>query len=123
MLRSHQVYAVRWWTTSKTPFYLMGTNFISHPTPKRVFSFLQEFLPILICFQNYNARNFKYELMVGLTLASLSIPQSMGSMGYATLVNQDPQYRLYWDFWWIFSTMLQLLASWKAQPLSFVFNK
>ncbi|KAJ7945375.1 Sulfate transporter 1.1 [Quillaja saponaria] len=64
----------------------------NQPTSKRVFSVLQEVFPILNCFKNYNATKFKYDLMAGLTLASLSIPQSMG---YATLANLGPQYGLY----------------------------
>ncbi|KAB1205455.1 Low affinity sulfate transporter 3 [Morella rubra] len=55
-------------------------------------SFLQGLFPILIWGRNYKAAEFKDDLMAGLTLASLSIPQSIG---YASLAKLDPQYGLY----------------------------
>ncbi|EOX92174.1 hypothetical protein QUC31_003499 [Theobroma cacao] len=57
-----------------------------------VLSMLQATLPILSWCQNYKATKFKHDLMAGLTLASLCIPQSIG---YATLAKLDPQYGLY----------------------------
>ncbi|XP_021274000.1 sulfate transporter 2.1 [Herrania umbratica] len=57
-----------------------------------VLSMLQATLPILSWCQNYKATKFKRDLMAGLTLASLCIPQSIG---YATLAKLDPQYGLY----------------------------
>ncbi|GAA0142220.1 transporter [Lithospermum erythrorhizon] len=48
--------------------------------------------PILEWGRNYKATKFKNDLMAGLTLASLSIPQSIG---YANLAKLDPQYGLY----------------------------
>ncbi|XP_055820929.1 low affinity sulfate transporter 3-like [Solanum dulcamara] len=57
-----------------------------------VFSFLQGLFPILSWGRNYKASMFKHDLLAGLTLASLCIPQSIG---YANLANLDPQYGLY----------------------------
>ncbi|KAK6940125.1 STAS domain [Dillenia turbinata] len=57
-----------------------------------VFSFLQAVFPILSWGRNYKASMFKNDLLAGLTLASLSIPQSIG---YAGLAKLDPQYGLY----------------------------
>ncbi|EYU43601.1 hypothetical protein MIMGU_mgv1a004486mg [Erythranthe guttata] len=54
--------------------------------------FLQALFPILKWGRNYKATKFKNDLMAGLTLASLCIPQSIG---YANLANLDPQYGLY----------------------------
>ncbi|KAK7353104.1 hypothetical protein VNO80_18543 [Phaseolus coccineus] len=58
----------------------------------RVVSFLESLFPILCWFKNYKASKFKNDLLAGLTLASLSIPQSIG---YANLAKLDPQYGLY----------------------------
>ncbi|KAI8013043.1 Low affinity sulfate transporter 3 [Camellia lanceoleosa] len=55
-------------------------------------SVLQGLFPILSWAGNYKASKFKDDLMAGLTLASLSIPQSIG---YASLAKLDPQYGLY----------------------------
>ncbi|XP_022752025.1 sulfate transporter 2.1-like [Durio zibethinus] len=57
-----------------------------------LFSMLQAIFPILSWCQNYKITEFKHDLMAGLTLASLCIPQSIG---YATLAKLDPQYGLY----------------------------
>jgi low affinity sulfate transporter 2 len=84
-------------------------------------SFLHALFPILSWGKNYTASNFKNDLMAGLTLASLSIPQvraythklspyhfmkflislshpfyeiSLQSIGYASLAKLDPQYGL-----------------------------
>ncbi|RDX69263.1 Low affinity sulfate transporter 3 [Mucuna pruriens] len=54
-------------------------------------SFLHSLFPILNWFKNYKASKFKDDLLAGLTLASLSIPQSIG---YANLAKLDPQYGL-----------------------------
>ncbi|EXC06696.1 Low affinity sulfate transporter 3 [Morus notabilis] len=58
----------------------------------RLFSVLMSLFPILRLGRNYKASKFKHDLMAGLTLASLSIPQSIG---YANLAKLDPQYGLY----------------------------
>nr|AAN59770.1 Putative sulfate transporter [Oryza sativa Japonica Group] len=57
-----------------------------------VMSVLQGLFPILDWWKTYNLKFFRSDLMAGLTLASLSIPQSIG---YATLAKLDPQYGLY----------------------------
>ncbi|KAE9605897.1 putative SLC26A/SulP transporter [Lupinus albus] len=57
-----------------------------------VVSFLQSLFPILSWLRNYKASKFKDDLLAGLTLASLSIPQSIG---YANLAKLDPEYGLY----------------------------
>ncbi|OVA14642.1 STAS domain [Macleaya cordata] len=59
---------------------------------KRVFTILQGVFPILRWGQKYNLMKFKSDFLAGLTLASLSIPQSIG---YANLAKLDPQYGLY----------------------------
>ncbi|KAA8522507.1 hypothetical protein F0562_013132 [Nyssa sinensis] len=57
-----------------------------------IVSFLQGLFPIISWGRNYKASKFKNDLLAGLTLASLSIPQSIG---YANLAKLDPQYGLY----------------------------
>ncbi|GLT43983.1 hypothetical protein SLA2020_179030 [Shorea laevis] len=59
---------------------------------KHIVSVLQATFPILSWGRKYKAVKFKNDLMAGLTLASLCIPQSIG---YATLAKLDPQYGLY----------------------------
>ncbi|KAI3832484.1 hypothetical protein MKW92_043298 [Papaver armeniacum] len=53
---------------------------------------LRGLFPILSWGRIYTLSKFKSDLMSGLTLASLSIPQSIG---YANLAKLDPQYGLY----------------------------
>ncbi|XP_062099325.1 low affinity sulfate transporter 3-like isoform X2 [Humulus lupulus] len=55
-------------------------------------SFLLTLFPILRWGRHYKLSMFKNDFMSGLTLASLSIPQSIG---YANLAKLDPQYGLY----------------------------
>ncbi|KAL0392314.1 UNVERIFIED_CONTAM: Sulfate transporter 2.1 [Sesamum radiatum] len=62
------------------------------PRPNRPFLFMQTLFPILKWGKNYKAAMFKNDLLAGLTLASLCIPQSIG---YANLAKMDPQYGLY----------------------------
>ncbi|KAK6130633.1 hypothetical protein DH2020_035608 [Rehmannia glutinosa] len=62
------------------------------PRPNRPLMFLQALFPILKWGKNYKATKFKHDLLAGLTLASLCIPQSIG---YANLAKMDPQYGLY----------------------------
>ncbi|KAK8552231.1 hypothetical protein V6N13_120643 [Hibiscus sabdariffa] len=82
---------------------IVGTvqgNFSSHgrkqssstTNGKRALSLFQGLFPILSWGRTYKASMFKNDLMAGLTLASLSIPQSIG---YANLAKLDPQYGLY----------------------------
>ncbi|WVY90129.1 hypothetical protein V8G54_035643 [Vigna mungo] len=58
----------------------------------RAFSCLQNLFPIITWLRDYKASKFKDDLLAGLTLASLSIPQSIG---YATLAKVAPEYGLY----------------------------
>ncbi|CAA6664446.1 unnamed protein product [Spirodela intermedia] len=53
---------------------------------------LQTIFPILSWGRRYDWKMFRSDLMAGLTLASLGIPQSIG---YANLARLDPQYGLY----------------------------
>ncbi|KAM1818547.1 hypothetical protein EV1_000286 [Malus domestica] len=64
----------------------------NQPTLKSAVSVQQEIFPILVWGRSYNMSKFKHDLMAGLTIASLCIPQSIG---YATLAKLDPQYGLY----------------------------
>ncbi|CAJ2667802.1 sulfate transporter 2.1-like [Trifolium pratense] len=57
-----------------------------------LFSALQVVFPILVWGRNYTAAKFRKDVLAGLTIASLCIPQSIG---YATLANLAPQYGLY----------------------------
>ncbi|RZC85135.1 hypothetical protein C5167_007749 [Papaver somniferum] len=59
---------------------------------QHVGSLLRGLFPILSWGRIYTLSKFKSDLMSGLTLASLSIPQSIG---YANLAKLDPQYGLY----------------------------
>lgn len=56
-----------------------------------IFAVLSSVFPVFSWGRNYKASKFKNDLIAGLTLASLSIPQSIG---YAALANLDPQYGL-----------------------------
>ncbi|KAF8718068.1 hypothetical protein HU200_025543 [Digitaria exilis] len=55
-------------------------------------SILHYLFPILEWSKSYSLKSFQSDTMAGLTLASLSIPQSIG---YANLAKLDPQYGLY----------------------------
>ncbi|KAK4366777.1 hypothetical protein RND71_014657 [Anisodus tanguticus] len=55
-------------------------------------SILNIIFPPLSWCKEYNVTKFKRDILAGLTLASLCIPQSIG---YATLAKLDPQYGLY----------------------------
>nr|GEU68133.1 low affinity sulfate transporter 3-like [Tanacetum cinerariifolium] len=57
----------------------------------RIIVVLSSVFPVLIWGRKYTASKFKNDLISGLTLASLSIPQSIG---YAALANLAPQYGL-----------------------------
>ncbi|KAG0453987.1 hypothetical protein HPP92_025291 [Vanilla planifolia] len=56
---------------------------------------LQSLFPILKWGSEYNFTKFKGDLIAGLTIASLCIPQDIG---YSKLANLDPQYGLYSSF-------------------------
>ncbi|XP_054822215.1 sulfate transporter 2.1-like isoform X3 [Prosopis cineraria] len=64
----------------------------SQTGPKLVLSFLQAIFPILDWGRNYSVISFRNDLLAGLTIASLCIPQGIG---YATLARLDPEYGLY----------------------------
>ncbi|XP_041006556.1 sulfate transporter 2.1 [Juglans microcarpa x Juglans regia] len=64
----------------------------NQPGPEQVVLFLQGIFPILVWCRSYTMTKFKNDLLAGLTIASLCIPQSIG---YATLAKLDPQYGLY----------------------------
>ncbi|VAH87813.1 unnamed protein product [Triticum turgidum subsp. durum] len=53
---------------------------------------LQAVFPVLQWGRSYTLKSFRSDVMAGLTLASLGIPQSIG---YANLAKLDPQYGLY----------------------------
>nr|GLL48055.1 low affinity sulfate transporter 3 [Ipomoea trifida] len=82
--------------TSLKATVLPDANTLSSKTQKTpsgfAVSLLQGLFPILKWGRNYKATKFKNDLMAGLTLASLCIPQSIG---YANLAKLDPQYGLY----------------------------
>ncbi|KAM7270535.1 hypothetical protein ACFE04_029749 [Oxalis oulophora] len=59
---------------------------------KRLVLILQRIFPILSWGREYSISKFKSDLLAGLTLASLCIPQSLG---YATLAKLNPEYGLY----------------------------
>ncbi|RRT65823.1 hypothetical protein BHM03_00032861 [Ensete ventricosum] len=68
----------------------------SSPT-KWAISVLHGLFPVLHWGRNYNLKSFRSDLMAGLTLASLGIPQLFDpwqSIGYANLAKLDPQYGL-----------------------------
>ncbi|KAK8952416.1 Sulfate transporter 1.3 [Platanthera zijinensis] len=64
-------------------------------TSRKIVLGLQSLFPILKWGREYNLIKFKGDLIAGLTIASLCIPQDIG---YAKLANLDPQYGLYTSF-------------------------
>ncbi|KAI3848613.1 hypothetical protein MKX03_010323 [Papaver bracteatum] len=65
-------------------------------TRSRIFFLgLQAIFPILAWGRTYNLSKFRGDLIAGLTIASLCIPQDIG---YAKLAGLDPQYGLYSSF-------------------------
>ncbi|CAN1224663.1 Sulfate transporter 2.1 [Linum grandiflorum] len=64
----------------------------SQPSSQTLLFVLQSIFPILSWARFYKLSMFRKDVMAGLTLASLCIPQSIG---YATLANLEPQYGLY----------------------------
>ncbi|XP_020595950.1 low affinity sulfate transporter 3-like [Phalaenopsis equestris] len=57
-----------------------------------ILSGLQGLFPVLTWGRSYDLKSFRSDIMAGLTLASLGIPQSIG---YANLAKLEPQYGLY----------------------------
>ncbi|KAF3780318.1 Low affinity sulfate transporter 3 [Nymphaea thermarum] len=69
--------------------------FKKQPVSGHFLSAMKRLFPILVWLRNYDLKLFRRDLLAGLTLASLSIPQSIG---YANLAKLDPQYGLYTSF-------------------------
>ncbi|KAJ4951354.1 hypothetical protein NE237_028186 [Protea cynaroides] len=62
---------------------------------RKIILVLQSIFPILEWGRDYNLTKFRGDLIAGLTIASLCIPQDIG---YAKLANLAPQYGLYSSF-------------------------
>ncbi|XP_049399532.1 sulfate transporter 1.2-like [Solanum stenotomum] len=69
--------------------------FKDQPRSRKVVLGLQAIFPILDWGRSYNLRKFRGDLISGLTIASLCIPQDIG---YSKLANLAPQYGLYSSF-------------------------
>ncbi|XP_058191902.1 sulfate transporter 1.3-like [Rhododendron vialii] len=69
--------------------------FKDQPKSRKLVLGLQALFPILDWGRDYNRSKFMGDLIAGLTIASLAIPQDIG---YAKLANLDPQYGLYSSF-------------------------
>ncbi|OVA00954.1 sulfate transporter [Macleaya cordata] len=69
--------------------------FKDQPRSRKFILGIQAIFPILDWGRDYNLSKFKGDLIAGLTIASLCIPQDIG---YAKLANLDPQYGLYSSF-------------------------
>lgn len=70
-------------------------DFKDQPRLKKLQLGIQSVFPILEWGRRYKLSMFKGDLIAGLTIASLCIPQDIG---YAKLANLDPQYGLYSSF-------------------------
>ncbi|KAL6560711.1 Solute carrier 26 [Orobanche gracilis] len=69
--------------------------FKDQPKSRKVILGIQAVFPILDWGRRYKLQVFKGDLIAGLTIASLCIPQDIG---YAKLANLDPQFGLYSSF-------------------------
>ncbi|KAJ9146399.1 hypothetical protein P3X46_028669 [Hevea brasiliensis] len=69
--------------------------FKDQPGSKKFILGMQTIFPILEWGRSYNFTKFRGDIIAGLTIASLCIPQDIG---YAKLANLDPQYGLYSSF-------------------------
>ncbi|KAL6501236.1 Solute carrier 26 [Orobanche hederae] len=69
--------------------------FKDQPKSRKVLLGVQAVFPILDWGRRYKLQAFKGDLIAGLTIASLCIPQDIG---YAKLANLDPQFGLYSSF-------------------------
>jgi high affinity sulfate transporter 1 len=65
------------------------------PRSKKIWLGLQQVFPVLDWGRNYSLGKFKGDLIAGLTIASLCIPQDIG---YSKLANLPPQVGLYSSF-------------------------
>ncbi|KAJ4952610.1 hypothetical protein NE237_029442 [Protea cynaroides] len=70
-------------------------DFRGQPRSRKIILGLQSVFPILQWGRDYNLTKFKGDLMAGLTIASLCIPEDIGN---AKLANLSPQYGLYSSF-------------------------
>lgn len=70
-------------------------SFKDQPRSRKFILGIQAVFPILEWGRNYNLTKLKGDLIAGLTIASLCIPQDIG---YAKLANLKPQYGLYSSF-------------------------
>ncbi|XP_052190756.1 sulfate transporter 1.3-like isoform X1 [Diospyros lotus] len=84
-------------TTVKETFFADDPlrHFKDQPKSRKFILGLQAIFPILRWVRNYNFSKFRGDLIAGLTIASLCIPQDIG---YAKLANLEPQYGLYSSF-------------------------
>ncbi|WZZ07214.1 hypothetical protein YC2023_093135 [Brassica napus] len=67
-------------------------HFKDQPKSKQFMLGLQSVFPVFDWGRSYNLKKFRGDLIAGLTIASLCIPQDIG---YAKLANLDPKYGLY----------------------------
>ncbi|XP_030539398.2 sulfate transporter 1.3-like [Rhodamnia argentea] len=70
-------------------------QFKDQPRSRKFIIGIQSVFPILEWGRHYNLTKFKGDLIAGLTIASLCIPQDIG---YSNLANLAPQYGLYSSF-------------------------
>ncbi|CAA0831621.1 Sulfate transporter 1.3 [Striga hermonthica] len=70
-------------------------SFKDQPKSRKLVLGIRAVFPILDWARGYSLAKFKGDLIAGLTIASLCIPQDIG---YAKLANLDPQYGLYSSF-------------------------
>ncbi|XP_020970151.1 early nodulin-70-like [Arachis ipaensis] len=78
-------------SNSKNVWSTLVVNDNQQPLYKRALVLLTEIFPILASLRGYNAHKFKFDLMAGITVASLAIPQCVG---FATLAQLSPEYGL-----------------------------
>ncbi|GKV09281.1 hypothetical protein SLEP1_g20806 [Rubroshorea leprosula] len=84
-------------TTVKETFFADDPlrPFKDQPNFRKFILGIQAIFPILEWGRSYNLTKFKGDIIAGLTIASLCIPQDIG---YAKLAHLDPQYGLYSSF-------------------------
>ncbi|KAD6796709.1 hypothetical protein R6Q59_019524 [Mikania micrantha] len=70
-------------------------SFKDQPKSRKIILSLQAIFPILEWGRSYNIKKFRGDLIAGLTIASLCIPQDIG---YSSLAHLKPQYGLYSSF-------------------------
>ncbi|XP_076940400.1 sulfate transporter 1.3-like [Bidens hawaiensis] len=84
-------------TTVKETFFADDPlrSFKDQPKSRKIILGAQAIFPILEWGKDYNIKKFRGDLIAGLTIASLCIPQDIG---YSKLANLKPQYGLYSSF-------------------------